>query len=201
MLSLRQSISKRILSTVGHPEAAPFVVPGENNNLLQEEHRSDMTNHPRYSPTPPPGRQPGMHGQVPPGPVGPQPSGPYEHQHYDWRYATEQQRQAFRAPYDPYRGAPMPVGPGQYPELGTPAGPQSQPRKRSRAAAFTAGAAAIAIVSAGIGGGVRCWCSLTTASPDKCLRRRARRACRQRADRLCRAGGRQGAPQRREAGK
>ncbi len=113
-----------------------------------------MTNHPRYSPTPPPGRQPGMHGQVPPGPVGPQPSGPYAQQQYDWRYATEQQRQAFRGSYDPYRGAPMPAGPGQYPGAGTPAGPQSQPRKRFRATAFTAGAAAIAIVSAGIGGGV-----------------------------------------------
>ncbi|MCV7150084.1 S1C family serine protease [Mycolicibacterium pyrenivorans] len=112
-----------------------------------------MTNHPRYSPPPPPGRQPGTPGQAP-GPVGPQPSGAYEQQRYDWRYATEQQRQAFRAQYDPYRGAPMPAGPGQYPGPGMPAAPQPQPRKRSRATALTAGAFAVALVSAGIGGGV-----------------------------------------------
>ncbi|MDZ4268963.1 MAG: trypsin-like peptidase domain-containing protein, partial [Mycobacterium sp.] len=112
-----------------------------------------MTNHPRYSPPPPPGRQPGTSVQAP-GPVGPQPSGAYGQQHYDWRYATEQQRQAFRAQYDPYRGAPMPAGPGQYPGPGMPAAPQPQPRKRSRATALTAGAFAVALVSAGIGGGV-----------------------------------------------
>ncbi|PRC51904.1 peptidase S1, partial [Mycobacterium sp. ITM-2017-0098] len=61
-----------------------------------------MTNDPRYSPNPQQGRQPGYAGQVPTGPVGPPRSGAYE-QHsgtgWDWRYATEQQRQAFRAPY------------------------------------------------------------------------------------------------------
>ncbi|MCH9735363.1 MAG: trypsin-like peptidase domain-containing protein [Actinomycetia bacterium] len=108
-----------------------------------------MTNHPRYSPTPPPGRPSGNHGQVPPGQQRP---GAYEQQPYDWRYATEQQRQAFRAPYDPYRGAPMPARPGQYPRPEMPAVPQ--PQRRSRAAGVTAGAVAIAIVSAGIGGGV-----------------------------------------------
>ncbi|MDZ4232448.1 MAG: trypsin-like peptidase domain-containing protein, partial [Dietzia sp.] len=114
-----------------------------------------MTNHPRYSPTPPQGRQPGIHGQAPQGHVGPQQPGAYEQQQpYDWRYATEQQRQAFRAQYDPYRGAPMPGGPGQYPRPGMPGPSQPQPRKRSRAGALTAAAAAIAIVSAGVGGGV-----------------------------------------------
>ncbi len=114
-----------------------------------------MTNHPRYSPTPPPGRQPGLHGQAPQGHTGPQQQGAYEQQQpYDWRYATEQQRQAFRAQHDPYRGAPMPTAPGQYPRPGMPGPSQPQPRKRSRAGALTAGAAAIAIVSAGIGGGV-----------------------------------------------
>ena len=112
-----------------------------------------MTNHPRYSPPPPPGRQPGIPGQAP-GPAGAPPSGSYEQQRYDWRYATEQQRQAFRAQHDPYRGAPMPVGPGQYPGPNMPVAPQPQPRKRSRSGALTAGAVAIAIVSAGVGGGV-----------------------------------------------
>ncbi len=111
-----------------------------------------MTNHPRYSPTPPPVRQPGVHGQVPHGSVGAQP--PYGEQPYDWRYATEQQRQAFRSQYDPYRGAPMPAGPGQHQRPGMPAAPRPQPRKRSRATALAAGAAALAIVSAGVGGGV-----------------------------------------------
>jgi putative serine protease PepD len=73
--------------------------------------------------------------------------GPYQQQQpqqqYDWRYATQQQTQQFRTPYDPYRGAPQP---------GMPVPPM--PQKRSRAGALTAGAVAVAIVSAGIGGGV-----------------------------------------------
>ena len=62
----------------------------------------------------------------------------------DWRYATQQQPQAQpQPPYDPYRVAPQqPVAPGPIPQ------------KRSRAGALTAGAVAIAVVSAGIGGGV-----------------------------------------------
>ncbi|ADT97968.1 S1C family serine protease [Mycolicibacterium gilvum] len=119
-----------------------------------------MTNHPRYSPTPQPGRQSGYTGQVPPGSAGPAGSGSYEQQgtgSWDWRYATEQQRQAFRgpydSPYDPYRGAPMPGGPGQFPPPGMPRQPQPQPRKRS-GSALAAGAIALALVSGGIGGGV-----------------------------------------------
>jgi putative serine protease PepD len=108
----------------------------------KEEHRSDMTNHPRYSP---PQQQPGRHpgGQVPsaPGYPGMHRPDPYtQQQPYDWRYATRQQPQPqFRPPFDPYRGAP------QQPP---------RPQRRSRAGALTAGALAVAIVSAGIGGGV-----------------------------------------------
>ena len=105
-----------------------------------------MTNHPRYSPPPPqPGHRPGGHEQhAAPGYPGAQRPGPYQppqQQTYDWRYATQQQ---FRTPYDPYRGAPQPSG--------MPIPPV--PQKRSRAGALTAGAVAVAIVSAGIGGGV-----------------------------------------------
>ncbi|HYR15882.1 MAG TPA: S1C family serine protease, partial [Mycobacterium sp.] len=105
-----------------------------------------MTNHPRYLPPPPP---PGGHEQhAAPGYPGAHRPGPYQpppqpQQPYDWRYATQQQSQPFRAPYDPYRGAQQPSG--------IPVPPV--PRKRSRAGALTAGAAAVAIVSAGIGGG------------------------------------------------
>ncbi len=95
-----------------------------------------MTNHPRYSPPPPQGRRPGV-----PGYSGPQ--RPYQQQ-FDWHYTTQQQPQPLiqpnRTPYDPYRGAPMQ--------------PSVRPQKRSRAGALTAGALALAIVSAGIGGGV-----------------------------------------------
>lgn len=106
-----------------------------------------MTNHPRYSPIPPQGRQSGMPG----GQVDPQRSGAYDYQGYDWRYATEQQQQAYRA-YDPYPGAPMmPPGPGQYP--GAPGAP-APARKRSRAGALTVGATVLALLSAGVGGGV-----------------------------------------------
>ncbi|MGD9619747.1 MAG: S1C family serine protease [Mycolicibacterium sp.] len=127
-----------------------------------------MTNYPRYSPNPSAGRQSGVAGQTAPGPVDPRgpggdprgpggdPRGPGGHgqQSYDWRYATEQQRQGFRAHYDPYRGAPMPAAPGRYPRPNMPAGPPPQPRKSSRATALTAGAVAIAVVSAAVGGGV-----------------------------------------------
>jgi putative serine protease PepD len=65
------------------------------------------------------------------------------------------QQQAYRGPHDPYQGAPqtrgLPAGPGPVP-----------PQKRSRAGALTIGALAIAVVSAGIGGGVA-----TLAQPDR----------------------------------
>ena len=113
-----------------------------------------MTDHPRYTPS----QQPGMQGHEQQG-------------GWDWRYATEQQRyaaeqqryaaeqqrhaagqrgQAHRAPYEPYPGAPVP---GQYPRPGTPPVALT-PRKRTRATGLVAGAVAIAIVSAGVGGGV-----------------------------------------------
>ena len=116
-----------------------------------------MTNHPRYSPPPPPpGQRPGGHEQhAAPGYPGAQRPGPYQtpqQQPYDWRYATQQQ---FRPPYDPYRPQPS----------GMPAGmqmPPPVPQKRSRAGALTAGALAVAVVSAGIGGGVA-----LLAQPDR----------------------------------
>ncbi|WNG86560.1 trypsin-like peptidase domain-containing protein [Mycobacterium sp. ITM-2016-00317] len=121
-----------------------------------------MTNDPRYSPTQQPGRQSGYPGQAPGHNPGhnaghnrPQ-TGAYEPQGsggWDWRYATEQQRQAFRSPYDPYAGAPMPTGPGQYPRPGMPS-PAQPPKKRPRTAGLAAAAVALAMVSAGIGGGV-----------------------------------------------
>lgn len=110
-----------------------------------------MTNHPRYSPGPHPGQQPGMAGQAPHGQVGAARSGSHEQQPgWDWRYATEQQRQAYRSPYDPYAGAPMP---NPYPRPGFPPAAPA-PKKRSRATGLATGAVVIAIVSAGIGGGV-----------------------------------------------
>jgi putative serine protease PepD len=101
-----------------------------------------MTNDPRYSP-PPPGRRPAGPEQLTHGYPGVQRPHPYQQQPYDWRYATQQQQQAYRGPYDPYRGAPQPQ-----PHQPVP------PQKRSRAGALTAGALAVAVVSAGIGGGV-----------------------------------------------
>jgi len=88
---------------------------------------------------------------MPPGYPGQRPDAPP--QSYDWRYATQQQ--AYRGPHDPYRGAPQTqVMPG--PQL-----PQA-PRKRSRAGVLTIGALAIALVSAGVGGGVA-----TLVKPDR----------------------------------
>jgi putative serine protease PepD len=109
-----------------------------------------MTNYPSYSP-PPPGHRPGAPEHAAPGYTGPQRSGPYQQQPYDWRYQTQQQQQ----PYDPYRGAPASPGTGRYPQA-------LPPQKRSRAGALTAGAIAVAIVSAGMGGGVA-----LLAQPDR----------------------------------
>lgn len=100
-----------------------------------------MTNHPRYSP--PPQQQPGQR------PVNPdtryQGDAYSQQQPYDWRYAAAQPQQQFRSPYDPYRGAAQP----------TSVMPQPRPvQKRSRATVLTIGALCVAVVSAGIGGGV-----------------------------------------------
>ncbi|MBU9766564.1 PDZ domain-containing protein [Mycobacterium sp. TNTM28] len=103
-----------------------------------------MTNHPRYP------QQPEQHsGGVAPGYAGARPD-PYQSQAYDWRYARQQpqqpqqqaphpQQQAYRAPYDPYR---------------IPATPQPVPAKKRSRAPLVTGAVAVALVSAGIGGGV-----------------------------------------------
>ncbi|OFJ55717.1 S1C family serine protease [Mycolicibacterium grossiae] len=117
-----------------------------------------MTNHPRYTPPPPPpGSRPGAYDSAnagyPARPTSPPPG-------YDWRYATQQhatqqhgtQQHAYRGPHDPYAAGPQTrVMPGT-----------QEPRKRSRAGALTVGALAIALVSAGIGGGVA-----TLVQPDR----------------------------------
>lgn len=64
-------------------------------------------------------------------------------QQYDWRYATQAPQQ-FRPQRDPYRPDPTRSFPP----------PPAAPQKRSRAGLLTVGALAIALVSAGIGGGV-----------------------------------------------
>ena len=101
-----------------------------------------MTNDPRYSP------QPRGHGAEPNRPVAPQFPGQYPNpggkQPYDWRYAVPS------PPYDPYRTA------SPLPPLAPSPSAQGviEPRKRSRAGLLAAGAVTIAVVSAGIGGGV-----------------------------------------------
>ena len=103
-----------------------------------------MTNDPRYSPPPPHGQRPGAHQGAAPGYPGQHRQGGYPQQSFDWRYAT-QPPQSYRGPHDPYRQPdPTRMLPGQPPV----------PQKRSRAGRLTVGALAIAVVSAGIGGGV-----------------------------------------------
>jgi putative serine protease PepD len=89
-----------------------------------------MTNHPRYTPPQQPGQQY-------PGPA-------QQHSPYDWRYA----QQSYRQPYDPNTRLTQPttmIGAAQ---------PMPAPQKPSRAGIFTAGAVAVAVVSAAVGGGV-----------------------------------------------
>ncbi len=93
-----------------------------------------MTNDPRYPAHP---QRPG-HRADPIQPVPPVYPGQYR-QPYDWRYATAQ-NPGQPPTYDPYGAGPQHAAPA--------------PRKRSRAGALTAGALAVAVVSAGIGGGV-----------------------------------------------
>ena len=115
-----------------------------------------MTNHPRYSPPLP--QQPQSQPPMRPGahdtgyPDHQRPSAPQ--QPYDWRYATQQHPQ-YRPPLDPYRGADPTRA------MGAPL-PPAVPQKRSRAGALTVGALTIALVSAGIGGGVA-----TLVQPDR----------------------------------
>ena len=85
-----------------------------------------MTNHPRYTPPQQPGQQY-------PGPA-------QQHSPYDWRYAQQS--------YDPNTRLTQPtmmIGAAQPAPVG---------QKRSSAGIFTAGAVAIAVVSAAVGGGV-----------------------------------------------
>jgi putative serine protease PepD len=100
-----------------------------------------MTNHP-YPPQAP--REPGPRQ----GPyVAGTPGHPGQHRpgapQFDWRYATQQQP-PYRQPYDPYDHTRTMTLPPY----------QMQPQKRSRAGLLTVGALTIALVSAGIGGGV-----------------------------------------------
>jgi len=110
-----------------------------------------MTNDPRYSqPLPPqPGQRPSPYNTAPGYPTGQRPTAPQ--QQYDWRYATQQGRAA----QDPYQtaGYPRPIAPPPFP---------TAPQKRSRAGLLTVGALSIALVSAGIGGGVA-----TLTKPDR----------------------------------
>ena len=167
-----------------------------------------MTNHPRYNPPPQPAwpsarRRP--HGAGYPGPHG--------HSGYPAAAlrlairdtaATDASAAAASAaaasaglsaqPSDPYRGAP------QQPHAPVP--PQARPApKRSRAGALTAGALAVAVVSAGIGGGVVLMAQ--ARQPAAAARRSPRGTQRSRCQpprRVRRTGRRQGGAQRRQAG-
>ncbi len=112
-----------------------------------------MTNHRSYSPHPEqPRRAPGSAEPATTAYPGQYRPGSYQQPHqpqYDWRYATQGQfRGQFRHPYDPYRvGGPTPPAVPPPPRTGDES-------PRLRAGALAAGAVAVAIVSAGIGGGV-----------------------------------------------
>ncbi|MCV7382009.1 peptidase S1 [Mycobacterium alsense] len=135
-----------------------------------------MTDDPRYSPPPQqPGYRAGPNQPVPPAYAQGRHQ-PYNPQ-FDWRYQTAQPTAQYRRPYEPFSGTgpvrtpggtgpgpihggtgtgPIPGGTGtgpihMLPPMG-PGGPPPAPQKRSRAGLLTAGALAIAVVSAGIGG-------------------------------------------------
>ncbi len=108
-----------------------------------------MTNHPGYSPPLQPGYRP-VHthpGSLPGhtvgggyGGAGPQPTGA---QQYDWRY---RQQPPYRWPYDQFNGAQRGAVGGRPPAV--------VPQSNGRGGLLAIGAVVIAVVSAGIGGGV-----------------------------------------------
>ncbi len=115
-----------------------------------------MTNHPRYP------QQPEQHsGGVAPGYAGARPD-PYQQQPYDWRYARQQpqQTQQHSAHQTSSSTRPISTRPSsrrtgrRYDPYRLPAGPQPVPAKKRSRAGLAAGALAVAVVSAGIGGGV-----------------------------------------------
>ncbi|MEY8014783.1 S1C family serine protease [Mycobacterium servetii] len=118
-----------------------------------------MTNHPRYSP--PPQQQPGYR-TAPNQPGGPAYAQGQQHpynQQYDWRYPQSQPSPTaqYRRPHDPFGGGgpgavPGGTGAGPMPGMLPPMGPPPVRQKRSRGGLLAAGALAIAVVSAGIGG-------------------------------------------------
>jgi putative serine protease PepD len=120
-----------------------------------------MTNDPRYSPPP---QQPGYRtapNQPAPPAYAQGHQQPYNQQ-FDWRYQPQPtQTTQFRQPYAPFSGTrPGPI-PGMLPPM-PPPGPVRQ--KRSRAGMLAVGALAIAVVSAGIGGGAATVVELGTHS-------------------------------------
>ncbi|SHW48855.1 peptidase S1 and S6, chymotrypsin/Hap [Mycobacteroides abscessus subsp. abscessus] len=138
-----------------------------------------MTNHPRYSQQPESGRRPDSY-QSAPGYGTSQQSG----SSYDWRYATHQQQNTGQYPTGSYTTGQYPTGQhqtgaystGQYPTGQYGARPYDpyrngsqngrptispRPQNRSRTGPLIAGMAAVALVSAGIGGGI-----VMLAQPD-----------------------------------
>ncbi len=114
-----------------------------------------MTDQPRYSQPQQPGH-PGPNPHAAPGYSQVPRQAGYQ-QPYDWRYATQQQPQPqFRPPYDPYHAVRQ-GNPPTAPNMGP-----MPVRRRSRAGALMAGALAIAVVSAGVGGTV-----VLLAHPDR----------------------------------
>lgn len=143
-----------------------------------------MTNHPRYSQQPESGRRPDSYQSAPGYGASPQPGSSY-----DWRYATHQQQTTGQYPTGSYPTGQYPTGqhqPGQHPTGSYVTGQYStqpygsqphdpyrngsqngrpsispRPQNRSRTGPLIAGMAAVALVSAGIGGGI-----VMLAQPD-----------------------------------
>ena len=148
---MSRQFSKWILSPDGHPELASVVVPDVGTYSRKSIQRHDEPPEVLAAATAawPPARRPSAARGARIPRCAPARSVPAA---AVLRLALRDPQQQFRPPYDPYRGAPQSPASGGYPQSGVPVAPM--PQKRSRAGALTAGAVAVAIVSAGIGGGV-----------------------------------------------
>jgi putative serine protease PepD len=113
-----------------------------------------MTDPSRYSPQQQPGH-PGPNQHAARGYSQPPQTASYQ-QPYDWRYTQQQQQPHYRQPYDPYQAVRQ-----GYPAT-SPNIPPMAPQRRSGVGALMAGALAIAVVSAGVGGSV-----VLLAQPDR----------------------------------
>ncbi len=155
-----------------------------------------MTNHPRYSPPPPPGHRPGVPEHAAPGYPGAQRPDPYQQQPYDWRYQTQQQQQTSVPLVRPMTRIAVPPHTARFPQAPMPRAASEAFSRRCFDSRCARGGHRVRRYR----WGSRAACAAGPArSHVERQRRRPRHACREPACRLGRTGRGEGRSQRRQA--